>query len=549
MFSQKRGVAANATIEPSIPGAAGIGSQVVANGARGLATGTAATAEVSALAPAGADEISAMRPWCSPSEGIQTLGINALAQEEMARAGATVIADRGHVRGRRRRQRRRPGLSQDRSIHRVDRAMAGARVYPSHRSGRAFPPEINTSRLQAGAGAAPMMQAAAGWEALAISLETQADELAASLASLARCGRAWRASAPSRRRCRWLSGSGCCRCRRRNARCRRPRRPPPGRRRRRRRRSCRRSRRTTSRTRCSTRRTSSAINTVPIGLNEADYVRMWDQAAAVMSAYEAETMLNSTFEPVSPPKPIVLPGGAEAAMAGRGERGPDDGRRGGPRNAMFAKVSAIGKARGGQPEGGPLEQAQSRPRAVLIRRPSRQATSQVSRMQMLQQGHDAGHADGRSQLGSTLGQLPQQLMQGVTQPFQQLTQPLQQVSSLFGQMGGIRAATRVLRSACWEPSPFSNHPAIGGTGASSGFGHGTGRVAARRRRHIRAHAVDVESGRHGAAAHDDAGSGGGGCRRGCGRRAGWHRSAAGSWVAVRWECWASAAKSGGTRPG
>ena len=30
-----------------------------------------------------------------------------------------------------------------------------------------------------------MMQAAAGWEALAISLETQADELAASLASLA----------------------------------------------------------------------------------------------------------------------------------------------------------------------------------------------------------------------------------------------------------------------------------------------------------------------------------------------------------------------------
>ena len=48
----------------------------------------------------------------------------------------------------------------------------------------AFPPEINTSRLQAGAGAVPMLQAAAGWEAFAISLETQADELASSLASL-----------------------------------------------------------------------------------------------------------------------------------------------------------------------------------------------------------------------------------------------------------------------------------------------------------------------------------------------------------------------------
>ena len=48
----------------------------------------------------------------------------------------------------------------------------------------AFPPEVNTARLMAGAGPAPMMQAAAGWEALALALETQADELAASLASL-----------------------------------------------------------------------------------------------------------------------------------------------------------------------------------------------------------------------------------------------------------------------------------------------------------------------------------------------------------------------------
>ena len=48
----------------------------------------------------------------------------------------------------------------------------------------ALPPEFNTARLMAGAGAAPMLQAAAGWEALAISLETQAGELAASLASL-----------------------------------------------------------------------------------------------------------------------------------------------------------------------------------------------------------------------------------------------------------------------------------------------------------------------------------------------------------------------------
>lgn len=72
-------------------GAIGVGGQVVANGARGLATGTAATAEVSALAPAGADEVSVLASTAFMAEGIQTLGINALAQEEIARAGATVI--------------------------------------------------------------------------------------------------------------------------------------------------------------------------------------------------------------------------------------------------------------------------------------------------------------------------------------------------------------------------------------------------------------------------------------------------------------------------
>ena len=71
--------------------AVAVGGQVTANGARGLATGTAAAAEVSALAPAGADEVSVMATAAFIAEGLQTLGINALAQEELARAGAAVI--------------------------------------------------------------------------------------------------------------------------------------------------------------------------------------------------------------------------------------------------------------------------------------------------------------------------------------------------------------------------------------------------------------------------------------------------------------------------
>ncbi|WNG87830.1 PE family protein [Mycobacterium sp. ITM-2016-00317] len=73
------------------PAAIGVGGQVTANGARGLATGTGATAQVSALAPAGADEVSAAAAVTFAAEGVQTLGINALAQEEIARAGAAVI--------------------------------------------------------------------------------------------------------------------------------------------------------------------------------------------------------------------------------------------------------------------------------------------------------------------------------------------------------------------------------------------------------------------------------------------------------------------------
>ena len=62
--------------------------------------------------------------------------------------------------------------------------MAGLPI-PVMPTWHALPPEINTSRLMLGAGSAPMLQAASAWEAFALSLEVQADELAASLAQLA----------------------------------------------------------------------------------------------------------------------------------------------------------------------------------------------------------------------------------------------------------------------------------------------------------------------------------------------------------------------------
>ncbi len=77
------------------PGAEGLGAQVVANGARGLATGTAATSAVTALVPAGAEEVSAMAAAAFAAEGVETLAQNTFAQEELSRAGAAYMEAAG----------------------------------------------------------------------------------------------------------------------------------------------------------------------------------------------------------------------------------------------------------------------------------------------------------------------------------------------------------------------------------------------------------------------------------------------------------------------
>ena len=57
------------------------------------------------------------------------------------------------------------------------------------------------------------------------------------------------------------------------------------------------------------------INTIPIALNEADYVRMWIQAAMTMTTYQTtSTMAVASTSRTAPAPPVMLPG-AEAADA------------------------------------------------------------------------------------------------------------------------------------------------------------------------------------------------------------------------------------------
>jgi len=337
----------------------------------------------------------------------------------------------------------------------------------------ALPPEVNTGRLMAGAGDAPMYQAAAGWEMLAISLETQAEELAASLVALqgswqgSGSQQAITASTPM---VQWLRTAALQAQKRAmqaiaqaSAYAAAVMTTPPL-------------------PEIEQNHITNAVlnatnflgvNTAPIGANEFDYfVRMWNQAAGAMEGYQAETTMNTVFEPVVPPKPIVVPGvgemGAATAVA------TNAALMGGAvvRDATFAYVTAQGAvdstnmAVGNAVGQGAFAAERAAGASQNAQNAGQQAASQQDKpqqgMQMMTQV--------ASQIGSTVAQLPQQLGQMVTQPLQQMTQPMQQFTQMFSQMGSSFGSHDGAQIGLVGASPMSNHPLAGGSGAGTGAG-------------------------------------------------------------------------------
>jgi PPE-repeat protein len=336
-----------------------------------------------------------------------------------------------------------------------------------------MPPELNTARLMAGAGDAPMLQAAAGWEALAVFLETQADELAGSLAALSS---SWSGTASERAVSAtmpmvvWLRTTAL--------------------------QAQKRAMQATSQ--ASSYATAMAttppipeieenhithgvleatnflgVNTVPIGVNEADYfIRMWNQAAFAMDAYQVETVANTLFEPIPPMTPIVIPGVGETTVGTALGQIAAQAPGAVARETAIAHVGAQSTVESAALQAG-RGAAQANQMATTAEGQAQKAQNaqQFGQQDQMQQGAQQGMQMGMqmaSQLGSTLGQLPQQASQMVMQPMQQLTQPLQQVTSMFSQMGlgGDKGAQMGLIGA----SPLSNHPLVGGSGAGAGAG-------------------------------------------------------------------------------
>jgi PPE-repeat protein len=331
----------------------------------------------------------------------------------------------------------------------------------------ALPPEVNTARLMAGAGEAPMYQAAAAWETLAISLETQAEELAGSLAALTA---SWQGSASEQAvnattpMVVWLRTTAMQAQKRAmqaiaqaNAYMMAMVTTPPL---------------PEIEMNHVTHGVLEAtnflgVNVVPIGVNEADYfVRMWNQAAFAMEAYQAETTMNTVFEPIPPMKPMVVPGVGESSAATA--IGENVAMMGGAiiREAVFAQVTAQGTMQVAGLAGG---NAFSQGNMAATRAEGQAEKAQnggQGQQQVMQQGVQMA-TQMASQVGSMMGQLPQQASQMVMQPAQQMTQ---QMTQIFSQVGSGFGSDKGAQIGLIGASPMSNHPLAGGSGAMSGAG-------------------------------------------------------------------------------
>jgi PPE-repeat protein len=306
-----------------------------------------------------------------------------------------------------------------------------------------MPPEVNTARLMMGAGPAPMLQAAAGWQALATALTAQATELDVALKSLQQLwtgASSERAIAAATPMVTWLhTAAGQAEQRAAQATAQAaaytaalgitPTLPDIA---------------VNHVTRAVLTATNFfGINTMPIGLKETDYfVRMWNQAAGAMDVYAAETAANTIFAPLTPAKPILAPAvGDVTDAAGR-----------------LAKTAAGGAETGADAAATTL--------ADTLRNTLTDLASEI--------GHaDLPSVEQLNQFATQPSGPMQQMSQFGQQSFQQLQQMIQKAGGKGGLGGdpmGDSESDPADQIGLLGANPTSTHPLAGGSGPSVGAG-------------------------------------------------------------------------------
>ena len=180
----------------------------------------------------------------------------------------------------------------------------------------ALPPEVNSARMYAGAGAGPMMAAAAAWSALAGELSTAAAGYESVVTELT--GEQWMGPASSAAAAAahpfitWLTGTAA-HAQRAAAQATASAAafeaayamtvPPPL--------------IAANRTQLASLVASNflGINTPAIMATEAHYAEMWAQDAAAMYGYAASSAAAGQLDPMTPPAPTTNPGGVAAQTA------------------------------------------------------------------------------------------------------------------------------------------------------------------------------------------------------------------------------------------
>jgi PPE-repeat protein len=188
------------------------------------------------------------------------------------------------------------------------------------------------------------------------------------------------------------------------------------------------------------------VNTIPIGMNEADYIRMWNQAADVQGAYDGSTTMFVDSIPDTPPSPTTLiPGVGESGDITASVASFTTTVAAGVSGAQLDLGDAIGtKLLVGQAGGQPAAAAQEGAAEAAARsHQSEQAGQQLKPDQA------NGVMQQFTQIASSAPQAASSAIQGPAQILMQAPQQLasapQQLSSLLGQFsGGGNMATQGL---------------------------------------------------------------------------------------------------------